>query len=619
MRMLVLKEARSLAFGACLVLVWLLVEWGTHLLTKHPDQSSLARGFAHSSSYAELLLLFVAGLALAQGALVREQDEGTLHFLDALPVSRDRVFAVKFFLALGLVWLLPLNWLAEQVCLQCLSRDSLDMEFHWGVLLTELGLNCAMGFVFLAMGLVVSFLRRFAFVALGLWGCGLIALQAFRGLFASQLNPFTVTKPVFDGQRWLVPWEQLSVQLLVGVVCLWVALRSFRELGDRASRREEVWARHRRGGLIAVIGIGLAFLLWGSSSFLAWKQKDDVQEKRDSARTSRVVKSRHEFTYRTNESSLAEGVIAISEAVRSQLEQFLGVVVPGRVVVDMTGGLERHAGKAYWKKIRMSLSGGARDQAVFAHELTHVLLEQAARGRLEDSFNSTRFFHEGLATYVERRWFPLPEGGDMDAAYRVGAVAQAWHAVRFEELVDDARLSRRLDRDLAYPLGAVFVDALVQRYGTNAPGRVAAAFGRAEAPKGLAGMTLWRDTLQACGYNLADAVADFYARLDQAVVREREFIRALPRLQGAVEMAGDQVVIRVLRQGGTRNAGLLCRVRQRDDADPQHNLEFQTSGQDQFHVPRNKVPDRSFWYQLGVKQSAVGQVIYEAWVEARLP
>lgn len=618
MRMLVLKEARSLAFGACLVLVWLAMDWGMNLLGQFPDQRSLAYLMARRSSSEELVVLFVAAVALAQGLLVREQDEGTLSFLDALPVSRDRVFGVKFLLAMGVVWLLPLNEFIQRVCLQWLSRDSLDREFHWGVLLTELGLCFAMGFVYLAMGLAVSFLRRFAFVVLGLWGIGLIALRGFRGPFAAELNPFTVTRAVFDGQRWLVPWEQLAVQLLVGVVCLWVALRSYRELGERTSRLEAVWARHRRGGLIAGIGLALAALLAGTSAYLTHQQDEELREKRSSERTTREVKARHEFTYRNFDSAEADVVIATSEAVRDQIEGFLGVKVPSRVVVDMTGGLERHAGRAYWKKLRMRLTGGPRDQAVFAHELTHVLLDQAARGRLDDSFNSIRFFHEGLATFVERQWFPLPNGADMAGDYRVAAVAQAWHAVRFEELVDDKRLSRRLDRDLVYPLGAVFVDVLVQRYGTNAPGRVAAAFGRVDAPKGLAGMSLWRDTLQSCGYNLADVVADFYAGVERAVVREREFIASVPRLPGAVEVGSDQVVIRAVRQAGAGGNDLQCRVRQQADADPELDLVFQSSGHDRFHVPRSQVPGAAFWYQLGVRRTDVEQVIYEAWVEVRL-
>lgn len=619
MRSLVLKEARSLAFGTCLLLIWLGLDWGITLLAGFPDQRSLASWMDRTRSITELFVLFVVAVALAQGLLVRDQDEGTLSFQDALPVSRDRVFMVKFLLATGVVWLLPLNELIQRVWLHWLSRDSLNMGFHWDVLLTETALTCAMGFVFLAMGLAVSFLRRFAFVALGLWFVGLFALRLFRAAFAAELNPFTMTRPVFDGQRWLVPWEQLAVQLLVGSLCLWTALRSYRELGDRTSRLETVWARHRRGGLIAGIGLGLVALLAGTSAYLNRQQTAKSDGQHGTAQEVRAASARHEFVYRASDAERAKVVIDNSEVTRDQVEQFLGVTLPGRVVVDMTGGLERHAGRAYWKKIRMSLSDGPRDRAVFAHELTHVLLTQAARGRLEDSFNSTRFFHEGLATFVERRWYPLPEGGDLSGAYRIAAVALAWHAVRFEELVDDVRLSRRLDRDLVYPFGAVFVDGLVQRYGTNAPGRVAAAFGRADAPKGLEGLRLWRDTLQSCGYNLADVVADFYAGIEQAVVREREFISSIPRLQGAVEVSANQIVIRAVRQGGTNREPLRCRVRQQADTDPRLDLVFDSSGDDQFRVPRGNVPNRSFWYQLGVRPARVGQVIYEAWVEARLP
>lgn len=63
---------------------------------------------------------------------------------------------------------------------------------------------------------------------------------------------------------------------------------------------------------------------------------------------------------------------------------------------------------------------------------------------------------------------------------------------------------------------------------------------------------------------------------------------------------------------------LICRVRQRVDSNSQLDVVFQSSGQDQFHVPRNLLAERSFWYQLGVKLPSVSQVIYEPWVEARL-
>lgn len=611
-----LKEARSLAFGAALVGVLIMMGWGIDLVITFPDQRSLA-GLVHRGSQFDLLLLMMAGMMVGSGLLVRDKDEGTLAFLDALPVSRERVFAVKVSLALNLIWLLPLNTLARQVCFQSLSRTSLDPGLHWDVLLTGLGLNCAMGFVFLAMSLALSFLRQFAWIALGLWGSLLVLLRVMEIPIAFHLFPFAVTRPVYSGQHWLVPWEPLTVQLFVGTVCLWIALRSFQSLGDRAIRLNETIVRHRRGGGIAATGIGLAVLFWSTSSSLTWHYNRKSQEEDSSGKPTRVQGKRHEFIHRARESGAASRVIANSEEVRSQVESFLDVSLPSRVVVDLRGGLERHAGRAYWKKIRMGLGDRQRDVAVFAHELTHVLLDQAAHGRLDDSFNSIRFFHEGLATYVERRFYPVPGGGDMDGAYRLGAVARERLSVRFEELVDDNRLSRRLDRDLVYPLGTVFVEVLVKRYGTNAPARVAAAFGRAEAPKGLKGMLLWRDTLQACGYNLADAMADFYARLDEAVLREREFLAGLPRLQGAVSTEGGQIVIRAVPAGPGKVEQMWCRIRQRDDSSPEFDRVFSPADRDRFLVPKSEVPGRSFWYQLGIKRSNVTQIIYEPWVEAR--
>lgn len=145
------------------------------------------------------------------------------------------------------------------------------------------------------------------------------------------------------------------------------------------------------------------------------------------------------------------------------------------------------------------------------------------------------------------------------------------------------------------------------------------AFGRADAPKGLSGMTLWRDTMQSCGFNLSEVVADFYTLLEQAAVRHKQFIVELPRLQSAMEIVGDQVVIRAVRSGTGNIDDLHCRVRQSADADPQFDLHFRSYDKDQFRVPKSKLPGRSFWYQLGVKHTSVPHIIYEPWVEAPLP
>ena len=110
MRSLFRKELRSLAPFLALVLFFEALNWVFMFLTEFPDQYPLSK-ILHSEDGGQVLM-FVVAFALASGLLVRERDEGTLAFLDALPVSRARIFFSKFVLALGI---LLLGFLADQV------------------------------------------------------------------------------------------------------------------------------------------------------------------------------------------------------------------------------------------------------------------------------------------------------------------------------------------------------------------------------------------------------------------------------------------------------------------------------------------------------------------------
>ncbi len=105
------------------------------------------------------MLIFVLVFALASGLLVREYDEGTMEFLDSLPVSRSRVFAVKFAMVLLVLLLLIVLDMGTGVLLHALSRTSLDRSFHISMLATALFLRTCQVFVVLSLGLALSFLR----------------------------------------------------------------------------------------------------------------------------------------------------------------------------------------------------------------------------------------------------------------------------------------------------------------------------------------------------------------------------------------------------------------------------------------------------------------------------
>src|SRR5215813_6931569 len=105
--------------------------------------------------------------------------------------------------------------------------------------------------------------------------------------------------------------------------------------------------------------------------------------------------------------------MARADEVHESVRKFLGASPDDtKIVVDMGGAAPHDAGNAYWKTIRMNLAASDnadRLAAVLGHETTHVYADRMSDTRLTSDFNSTRFFHEGLATYVENRLFGSDE------------------------------------------------------------------------------------------------------------------------------------------------------------------------------------------------------------------
>jgi len=305
--------------------------------------------------------------------------------------------------------------------------------------------------------------------------------------------------------------------------------------------------------------------------------------------------------------------------VESRVRQFLSAQPIPWIVADLTGSARHTAGVAHWKQVQIDLAATRADvdelTAVFGHETTHVYIEHESQDRIADDFNATRFFHEGLATSVEYHLFRRAE--QLARLRRGAATMHARREVDFEELIDGRALARKRDTDLVYPLGEVFVAALVKRYGEAEAGQVVRAFARPGAPKDLKGVELWRDILHACGGNLSEVEDLFFAELDQAVAEHHNFIDSLPRLRGAVEQEAGYIVVHANYEGRAPGA-ILCRFRPRADT-PERLYEYappQAPGV--FRVEHAAYPERSFWYQLGWRVPSASQPIYEPWVETVL-
>jgi hypothetical protein len=249
--------------------------------------------------------------------------------------------------------------------------------------------------------------------------------------------------------------------------------------------------------------------------------------------------------------------------------------------------------------------------ALLAHETAHVYMDYATDSKVSDDFRSTRFFHEGVASYVEHRFYRATH--QLQRSRRVAAVAHARDQVRFTELCDNDALSRRRDPDLVYPLGEAFVAGLVARFGDEAPAAILRAFARPNAPTDLKGIALWQDVLQAAGFNLAAAENAWIQLLTEEAQEHRAFIDSLPRLRGAARLHRDEIRIRVSYEGATPGS-LVCRLREDLETPAEHyEYAWQEDG-NEFTVDAVDLAAGEFWYQLGWQVPGSSQTVYEDWV-----
>jgi ABC-type transport system involved in multi-copper enzyme maturation permease subunit len=615
------KELRSLAPFLGLVLFFNLLSWAEPLVTKFPDQYPLAKLLSHDEG--DQVLLFLVAFALASSLLVRERDDGTLAFLDALPISRTRIFFTKTALALGVLWLVPLSDLVQKATLYYWSRNSLEPAVQWPPLLTCALLDAASAFVFLSFGLALSFLRRFSLLVLGVLISAYLFLQEWQTPFVPLFNIFSLSDPVYQARRWLFPSTKLAVQLSLAVVCLGIALGAFQMMGDAARRFAE---RARRGRGVALIGglaVALAVAVW-IGLFVYWGEHNEGDNdtratvKYANWRTGRARTAHYGFLYPENQGGLVSQLLDRADTVESRVRQFLGAQPIPWINADLTGSDPHTAGEAHWKQVQIDMTACDNVDdltAVFAHETTHVYIDHESENRIADDFNATRFFHEGLASYVEHHLFRAPD--KLARSRRVAAALHSRHEVKFDELMDGDALARKRDPDLVYPLGEMFVAALVQRYGETAPGKVVRAFGRTGGPTGLKGAELWRDVLQSWGGNLSEVEDVFFQLLDQSVTEQKEFIASLPRLRGAVQRDSNYIRIRATYEGPAPGK-IVCRLRP-DAETPERLYEYAVEKEPGlFRVNRAYFSERSFWYQLGWRSADASQPIYEPWVETTL-
>lgn len=579
------------------------------------------------------VMLFVA-LGMAWGLLVREHDERTLEFLDGLPVSRPVQFVTKIGTALAVLMIYPVFFVGLALVEHLLSRDSLDRSLHLQPLAMHLTMMAIAFTVVLSVGLVLSFLRRLGWLVLAALLVGYFALE-LRSPWVRNFSPLQLLVPEYRGSHWRWPGSLLRYQLPVVAACLLTS-------GALYSGRFEDWlrwvahalsTRMAKAGMVATaVGLFFVFGTVAAKRFAPVHQASvEGEDEDDDVPNPQSVEFPHPkpigaetrhylFSYLSPAQGRAERLLERADQTFETVQAFFRVPPGERVTADLTGSTTNTAGTAFWNTVRMKLDGERTTDdlaAILGHETTHVFVQRLAR--MNETEVAARLWplDEGLASYVEHRFF-RPESALVQEDLIIAAL-RARRELEAEELIFPDRLLRNRGREMAYPLGRLLVDVLVRRYGEDAPSRIFLEAGKRDLPANLEQGELWNELFRANGYDLALAIDDFYAAADRLARKHRAWIEQLPRPRGAVEIVGKSAWIRLTPSlDGTLPDGwsVVCRTRPSADAPIERYRQIQ-GYQGEFGWPRSSVSGQRTYYQLGVTDGS-GTVLYEPWASAPL-
>lgn len=242
------------------------------------------------------------------------------------------------------------------------------------------------------------------------------------------------------------------------------------------------------------------------------------------------------------------------------------------------------------------------EPVVLAHELVHAYMHAASGKTTFLHANAVRFFNEGVATWMEEYLVGPPNKNDPFREW-AGAIYQA-DQHRFEWLLNSSKRAQQYDVFQDYPLGLVFVEALVEQYGVEAPVCLLNAMAEA-GTRPVHGVGLWYGMFDRCGLDLASVIERYEARLSGYAARfpmqDLDFSTKLIRTpQGLVLQISENAF------------NLRCRFRSEINAPPSEMNDQPVIG-GQCRVPYLQQGELTVWYQVGMELPG-GFVMFERWI-----
>lgn len=229
---------------------------------------------------------------------------------------------------------------------------------------------------------------------------------------------------------------------------------------------------------------------------------------------------------------------AAADEIHDLIQPFIGAPFAGRIPVRLTA-LTNLVGHTYDRQVTLDIGPLDRTKRVLGHETVHVYLNALAGDALQRHRDGTRLFNEGVATYAECRLL----GRECSGLEQMAAAYRARGPVSLGTLLEGRGAIRDFGARAAYPLGLVFIRALVEGHGEAAIPLLARTMRDLHPAEGQSFVVA---AFGAAGLDFAAVERRFDAQLTALLDENRAAMARLPALVAQAKLEAGRVVVNVI-------------------------------------------------------------------------
>lgn len=623
---LMLCQFRQLLPFALLWFSLIGIFFGTELVTTRIDELSYldwCGDYCNVGTDPNILMVLVFFYMIASYSLFpREFDEQTIDFVRSLPVSRGQIFLAKILAAVFLLWLLNIIEGAIQAVLLAFNTQTITGTKYWvndGFFLVR---ECLFAFVIVAHGVFISWFRTIGLVIYCFYLFGLIWLEQSLGV-AGWYNLFRFFNNEYDGQRIILDWPVISMQVVVAIILL---LASF-QLWTRTDSKPRTPGTSKVSRALPTLLSIMAFIAV-TATLGALMMQAGTARKNDNIQ--RIETNHYQFAYRLRDKERLSELQQFADTDYQSLADLLNAREQPFIQTDTTS-LHQHAvGLATYKRIRMTLSGGKtidpEYRRILSHETVHVFQGIESNRKLSKAGNSVGFFIEGMAQYAS--FSIVPDPATRQTNWMVSSISWKRHNITFGEMANRSVFEGNYDPELLYGIGDIWVDAMVRHCDIDSLGDFLRSTAREDAPPNITGVAYWRHHLQHIGCELEQVNHQWRQQMQQTIDSRTD--GAFPTFHNvAIKKTDNSIVITAnvtpdttgllperyyLRvKGETKLANTVSPIQPGIliQSDPVATVEFTAS--------LSQIEGRRFQYQLGYVPYKDSRYYFEKWQNGSVP